>query len=519
MRRRGTSSLGLAAIVASAAAITLVACTRSGPPIDILRVVAQWEPASLEPSSYGYVYTRMHVAETLVDTDEDGHPAPGLAERWTESDDGLRWTFFLRGDVRFHDGTPMHGAEVARVIDRARKRAGSLALAPIDNIQASGDVVVIILRERYGFLPALLAHSSAQILAPSAFGGNGAVTAVIGTGPYRITRITPPQSFDVELSPHWRGPQPAITSASYLAVGRAETRALMARAGQADLVFNLDARTVERLLGERPQRVQVATTPRTVILKLNAGHPLLTDARVRLALSLAIDRVGIAGGILRDSRLAASQLLPASLPDWHLHSIDALRTDPERARQILASLGWTAGANGVLEREGRRFSLEMRIPTDRPELPVVAAALQEQLRRVGVEIRIVAGNSADIPLMHHQGTLETGLGARNYATFNDPGATLAQDYSDGGGDWGAMNWPELGPVANALRALSRTHDGTQSRTLRAEIVSRLQAGLPVIPVAWYKQGLAVSDRIAGASLDPLERSYRLTALTWTSPSR
>src|SRR5690606_15656665 len=105
-------------------------------------------------------------------------------------------------------------------------------------------------------------------------------------------------------------------------------------------------------------------------------------------------------------------------------------------------------------------------------------------------IDIVVGNDGDIPLLHHEGTLELALGARNYATLNDPGATLAQDFSYGGGDWGAMNWAET-QVAEDLEALSAGVDSAQGALLRRRIVSELQRGLPVIPIAWYRQSLAV----------------------------
>ncbi len=521
-RWRGQRNVARCIICLLASAAATVGCGPASADPDggtpVLRVVSQWEPSSLEPGATGYIYTRMQVADTLVSADDQGRPVPGLARSWTESPDGLSWDFMLRTGVHFHDGTELDGPQTARSLNRARQRTGSLFRVPIADVVALPGGVRIRLTEPYSLLPALLAHSSAQVLAASSFQSDDSIQAVIGTGPYRITRMTMPQSFDVDLSPHWTGVVPEVRSAKYLAVGRAETRALLARSGQADLVFNLDALTVERFLRERPDRTLLASTPRTVILKLNAGHPFLRDVRAREALSLAIDREGIAHAILRDRRLAATQLLPPSMGDWHLPGPPALRTDRQRAAALLTNLGWRRGADGALVRGDQRFSLEMRVPSDRPELPVVAAALQAQLWLVGIEISIVVGNSADIPLMHHQGTLETGLAARNYATFNDPGATLAQDFGRDGGDWGAMGWADAAPVTAALVSLQRGA-GDRAQELREAILRRLQAGLPVIPIAWYTQGVAVSSRVNGASLDPLERSYRLTDLRWAHGTR
>jgi len=503
-------------LVVALLACLLAGCgdSGSGPAGErLLSVIAQWEPSSLDPAISGYVYTRMQIAETLVNADDEGQPLPGLASDWRESGDRLSWHFTLLPGVRFHDGSVLDGAHAAWVLNRARARAGALSGAPIAAITGSGNELIIQLTRPYSLLPALLAHSSTQMLAPASFAPDGSVKAVIGTGPYALVRITPPQSLEVRLSEYWRGPVPAVTAARYLAIGRAESRALIAGSGQADLVFDLDALATERLARETPERLVSATTPRTVILLLDAGHPALSDPRARLALSLAVDRDRIAAAILRDATLAASQLMPPTIADWHDATLPALHRDPAAARALLAELGWQPAADGILVRDGQRFALELRVPSNRPELPVVAAALQEQLRAIGVRIDIVVGNDGDIPLLHHEGTLELALGARNYATLNDPGATLAQDFSHGGGDWGAMNWAET-QVAQALQALAAGVDPAQGALLRRRIVGELQRGLPVIPIAWYRQSLAVSERVSGASLDPMQRSYRLDALRW-----
>ena len=67
-------------------------------------------------------------------------------------------------------------------------------------------------------------------------------------------------------------------------------------------------------------------------------------------------------------------------------------------------------------REGRRLALTLTTFLDRPELPLVAAALQEEMRQIGIAVRVVIGNSSDIPAGHRSGALEMGLVARNFGT-------------------------------------------------------------------------------------------------------
>jgi peptide/nickel transport system substrate-binding protein len=486
-------------------------------PSDVLRVVSGSEIGGLEPTVGGTLFLRLQVVETLLEADDSGRPRPGLAERWEVSPDGLSWRFTLREGVTFHDGTTLTAEHAAWVLNRARRPPGppgALCVAAIDSIAADGRVVVIRLNSRFSALPALLAHSSTQLLAPSAFAANGSVRAIIGTGPYRVVSMTPPQKLTLTYFDKWRGARPEIRAIEYLAAGRAESRALLAESEQADLVYGLDPAAADRL---RRGGLDVlgATVPRTVILKVNAGHPFLADVRARRAISLAIQRDGIARGVLRNPALAARQLFPPSLIGWHNDAMASLQFDPDAARALLAELGWRRGTDGILVRDGRRFALRLQTYTDRPELPILAAALQEELRQIGIAIEIDIGNSGDIPLSHHDGRLELALAARNYAAVTDPTTTVLQDFRPGGGDWGAMNWSSA-TVDETLRELVATTDAARQRELREQFAAALQADLPIIPISWYRQTVAISGRLDGVSVDPLERSYRIAALRWTA---
>lgn len=480
-----------------------------------LQIVGPWEIGGLAPANSGYVFTRLQVAETLLGAHDDGSPAPALARQWSVSADGLKWRFGLRPGARFHDGTPVTAAAVVRCLRAARVAPALLSQAPIAAIEAE-DAATLRLRltQPHAALPALLAHFSTLVLAPASYDGAGRVRAILGSGPYRVTRLAPPQEVEATAFEAFDGPRPAITQVRYLTVSRPETRALMAESGQADLAFALDPMSLQRLR-RRPQlRIESTLLPRTVMLKLNAGLPSLADPRVRRALSLCIDRAGIAHALLRDPALAAIQLLPPVLSAWHDPALPPLAHDPALAQRLLAEAGWRRGAEGLLDAQGRPLRLTLRTFPDRPELPLIATALQDQWRQAGIAVRVAVGNSGDIPLGHRDGSLELALAARHYAGVPDPIGALMQDFGPRGGDWGAMGWshPELGAALAALARGGGT--ASQRQALRARIAALLQAELPVIPIAWYRQQVAVSPRVAGVSLDPFELSYRITRMEW-----
>lgn len=483
---------------------------------DALRIVGPWEIGGLDPARSGYLFTRMHVTETLLNALDDGTPQPGLAQRWTTSGDGLTWRFFLRSGVRFHDGTALTADAVVTCLRRAQTPPALLAEAPITAIEAEApDTVRVQLVTPFAALLAVLAHHSTQILAPASFAAGGEVRRIIGTGPYRMRSLQPPQQFELQAGDDMPAGTVPIRQVRYLAVGRAETRALMAESGQADLVYGLDPASLQRLRTRASVRVEGVNIPRTIIVKLNAGHPALSDVRVRRALSLAIDRVGVTRALLRDPSLAATQLFAPSLTAWHLNDLAPLMHDRAAAVKLLAEAGYTRSPDGLRDSAGNLLQLTLRTYPDRTELPIIATALQEQWRQVGLAVKVAIGNSSDVPARHRDGTLELALAARNYASVPDIAVTLLLDFGAKGGDWGAMNWRD-GPMRAALAELARGVSSERAVALRGQVIRTLQSELPIVPVAWYRQHVAVNKRITGVSIDPLERSLRLLAMRWSA---
>lgn len=484
-----------------------------------LRVVAPVEIGGLEPARSGAIFARMGVTETLVAADLEGKPVPALAERWGVDETGLAWSFRLRPGARFHDGSAVTAGAVAASLERARNSAGAvLARAPIAAIAAEGaDTVAVQLERPFSPLPAFLAHYASAVLAPASWDDTGRVREVVGTGPYRVVDVTPPMRLEVARFEGWWGAEPAaIARAVYLVAGQGEMRALMAESGQADLAFALQPATVARLQRNPKLDVRLVKIPRTRMLKLNAASPMLDDPRERQALSLAIDRKGIAGAILRNPALAANQLLPPSVADWHLPDLPPPARDLPRARALLAEAGWRPGPDGALrDAEGRRFRLLLRTYSTWPELPPIATALQAQFREAGVELEVSVGNASDIPLGHRDGTLEIGLMSRNYSLVPDPLGSMLADFGPDGGDWGAMNWRSE-ELAAALARMGEADAPAERTALRRRASAILRDELPVIPIVWSELGVAINRRVAGAVVDPLETTYRLHEMRWAA---
>lgn len=158
----------------------------------------------------------------------------------------------------------------------------------------------------------------------------------------------------------------------------------------------------------------------------------------------------------------------------------------------------------------------IRTFVDRPELPLIATALQEQWRLAGMAVKVSIGNSGDVPRGHRDGSLQLALAARNYANVPDPTGTLAGDFAAQGGDWGAMGW-HSDTVVQALQALTRTQTPPERTRAAANHHAHPANGAARDPRGVVPPACGRSPRLAGVTLDLLERSYRLTGMEWTNP--
>ncbi|MDX2103937.1 MAG: ABC transporter substrate-binding protein [Alphaproteobacteria bacterium] len=478
----------------------------------VLRVASPWEWTSNEPTDTGYLMTRLQLAETLVLVEPDGRLVGGLADAWAVDEDRLTWRFRLRAGVRFHDGTPLTAEAVITSLTRAI--AGeSLQQLPLDQITASADGVVIRTRTPVGHLPALLVDYAAVILAPASWGSDGKVQTVIGTGPYRLAGRDGQTVLDlVRFDGYW-GSAPSIQRVRYTAIANGDTRTNVAVAGDVDVMFTTVPAATQRINSTGRMRVISQTIPRARVLAFNAGLPQFSDVRVRRAIALAVDRAGIAAAVLRHPASAATQLLPPAVADWHDAALPPLRTDPAAAMALLEEAGWRRGADGIRTKDGVRLAATVLTIANRPELAVMATAMQAQLKAVGLELAVEPVPSAGIPQAIQAGTMQMTMFARTYVNVPDPIATIIPDFTRQRSTWGALNWDGRPRMQALTDRYTASFDDRERADLRRQILRLLQDEVPVTPISWFEHTVAVHSRVRGLVIDPYEMRYMLHTLS------
>ncbi|QMV13893.1 ABC transporter substrate-binding protein [Vibrio spartinae] len=473
-----------------------------------LTISGPFEFNGTDLSRDGFLYSRLGVTESLTRILPDGTVQPLLASGWTPSDDGLTWRFRIRSDVHFHDGVPLDAEAVRQNLEGARAKPGVIRQVPIELIAVNNNELVMTLSRPYSPLLSVLAHYSLGMVSPVTLGQETDRTAVIGTGAYQVSMAHPPHKIEVTQNPDYWG-EPAHThSVSYLAGHRSESRALLVRSGQADIAYSIDPISQEGLSESKKVTVHSFALPRTVLLKLNLAHPQLRHRAVRQAISLALDREGMASTVLRLPGSAAYQLFSPSQSNWHVDTLKRER-NLQQAKTLMMQQGWSYDNKGWLVRDGQPFTLTLVTYANRPELPVLATSIQNQLALLGIRVEVSIDNASAIPAKHHDNTLDIALIARNFGMMGSPLPILYDDFSSPrGSDWGHMNWdsPEIRTLLTQLLEVS---DPQVARQLSQQVAQIMADELPVIPIAYSHQLIAVSKRVSGFSFDPYEIDYRL----------
>ena len=478
-----------------------------------LNVVTPWEITSVDPSKSGYIFQRLQLAETLVEADEKGNLLPGLAESWSSNAKGDEWTFKLRGGVQFHDGSMLQAANVVQSLQAALTKPTPLKNISIQKVTALDDKTVqITLAEPLISFPAYLAHSTAIVLAKSAFDEQNNVVKIVGTGPYKADKVEPPQKIEQSAFANYWGEKAKIEKIIYLANSRSETRTLLAQSEPNYLVFNLDAASINRLKQDANLNIQSKSIARTIQLKVNVAHPLFADVAVRQALSDAIDRRGIAQSVLRIDNGAAEQIVPEAFSAWRL-KLESKQPNYAEIKSRLLNLGYKTDEQGMLLKDGKPFKFTLRTFSDRPELPLIATALQNQWKQIGVDVTVSVGNFSEIPAGHQDGSLEMGLYARNYGLVPDVMGAFLQDFAPNGSDWGVMNWSS-NELTDTLKRLEVTANADEQVGLKQKAAEIIYQQRPLIPVVYYQQTAVANKALKGLEIDPFERSFKLNKLSW-----
>jgi peptide/nickel transport system substrate-binding protein len=342
-----------------------------------------------------------HVFETLVAKDPRGRLIPALAESWRTIDD-LTWEFRLRRGVKFHDGSEFTAADVAFSLDRVPTVPNSPSPFTTYTKQITAKQIVdpYTIRLKTAAPYPLMPNDMSTVMIVSSRAAKGATTddfnsgkATIGTGPLRFVRWQKGNRIELQRFDAYWGPKSPWEHVTLRIITSDPTRVASLLSGEVRAIENVPTADLARIAKQPDLSVYRKVSHRIMYLHVDsnrdvspfvtdkAGKPLpknpLRDARVRHAISRAINRQALVERVMEGAARATGQLMPEGMFGY-TPALKPEPYDPEGAKRLLAEAGYPEG-----------FGLTLHGPNDRyVNDDQIAQAIAQMLSRVGIATRV-----------------------------------------------------------------------------------------------------------------------------------
>ncbi|HRE12743.1 MAG TPA: ABC transporter substrate-binding protein [Usitatibacteraceae bacterium] len=350
----------------------------------------------------------LHVFEPLIKRDANQKLVPGLATSWKAVDD-LTWEFKLRKNVKFHDGSPFTAQDVAFTL----KRVPNVPNSPSSFATFTKPVVDVKIVDSHTLVlktatpHVLLPSDLASVLIVSKGAGEKAATedynsgkAAIGTGPYKFGEYVPNQRVVLKANyGYWGGEEP-WDKITFKILTNPAARVAALLSGDVQMIETVPTSDIAKLSKDPKFSLVDKVSNRVIYVHLNqsteksppfvtdkSGKPLeknpFRDARVRKALSMAINRDAIADRIMEKKAVPAAQLLP----DFFYGTSKKLKPakfDPEGAKKLLAEAGYPNGFAMTIHGPNNRYINDDKI----------AQTIAQFYSRIGIDAKVETMPSA-----------------------------------------------------------------------------------------------------------------------------
>lgn len=344
--------------------------------------------------------------ESLVYFDKDGTLKGQLAESWEVSPDNLQITFHLRQGIKFHDGTDFNADAVKFNFDRAMDPATASPTLPYIPTLTQVDVIdtytvkFTFSKPDASFWVNMTSYPYFWINSPTAVEAAGADYGrqPVGTGPFMFESWIPGSQITLVRYPgyqQWRddainkGPALAEKVVLYVIPEAGTVRAAL-QTGEI-LSGNLSADTLPDFVGDPNFKININKQAQSLqFLEFNNEKPPFDDVNFRRAISYAIDRETIVTTSRGGYSYPMLGMLPPGIPtyDASIGETYGLPYNPDKAKELLAELGWVAGSDGVLVKDGMRASWVIKSYSGYSYINRSLEVVQQNLLDIGIETTI-----------------------------------------------------------------------------------------------------------------------------------
>lgn len=502
---------------------------RAGSPVSggTLIYATDREPVCLDPHVQGdmpQVFVAQQYLDSLVSMDKAGTIHPWLASSWDISPDGLSYTFHLRSDVTFTDGTPFTAeavkANLDHMVDPATQSStagGYIRQYHSTEIVDSHTAIVHLSRPYAAFLE-VLAQGFLGIESPQALARPRDLNcqAPVGSGPFRIVSWDRQNKivFDRNNAYHWAPPTTLHDGPAYLEhvewrfIPEPSARFAAVQAAEVDAIDSLppEAETPARhnadlwvLMADRPGNPTNGT--------LNIRRAPFNDQLVREAFIRSADIEGALSSVFFHHYRRAGGPLTATTPFYSPDFEHAADYNPDKANTLLDQAGWTTkDADGIRKRNGQRLTVHIPL---RASLSNSERTLWEQVqataRETGFDVLLENADDTSVNAREGQWDYDVRVGYWNTNTADVLRIVFSSEFLGAAGIAGhhqnesGFSNPEFDRIVNAALL---TTDSEQRRDLYYQAQKIVSAAFLQITTYPQTTRLAISKRVHDIRLEP-----------------
>lgn len=504
---RGGIILMLTAVVG-----TLVSsCTPTNQSENLLRYGLTLAPSGIDPHLHASVELGIplsSVYDTLVFQDPaSGEFLPGLARDWQTSEDFTTYTFLLREDVHFHDGTDFNAQAVKAnfdyVLDPENNslRAKSM-LGPVSSVEVI-DTYTVSLHLDTPYAPLLDSLSQVYLgmASPAAlerWGPSDYQFHQVGTGPYQFVEYIPNDHLLLQRNPDYRW-SPDIYDEKQATIERVEflfyedkaTRASALERGEIHIIGEVPPQSAARLESLDVFNLYPVPIPgQPLQFFLNTQRPPTDDVAVREALILGTDRESIVRTVFGPHSRTADGILSMGTQGYAPQAAFP-NYNPDRASQLLADAGWVdVDGDDTLELEGKPLRINLVSPNWGSN-PEVAQLVQSGWQALGIEVDlVVAPGFGALNDLQAQGEYHA-IGFNTFGT--DPDLLQPFYHSLGFFNWSGVNDPTLDRLLiQGAQTVGRDSD---RREIYRQIARFILDHWLVLPIRDYTNLVVANSRV------------------------
>lgn len=343
------------------------------------------EPNKLDPMSIAMMSTftiTYAIYDNLVEENENGEFVPSLAENVEISDDETEYTFTLRQDVKFHDGSQMTADDVVFSVNRTIEKGWAFDMtAFIENVEKVDDYTVkLTLNTPFGGMLGSLASPYFSIMSKNYLETNGddiVDREPMGTGAYKFVEWKSGDHITLEANEEYFKGAPAIKTVTFKPITDKNTGLIALQTGETDAYLNINAIDIPTV--ESDESLAFYSTELAAVLSLNMNIEAepLDDVNVRRAVNYAINKQSIIDGALEGNGTVANSSISPTC-DGYSENVSGYEYNPEKAKELLADAGYD---------EANPLNLVLKMKEDAKNRKV-AQVIQNDLKQVNIILDI-----------------------------------------------------------------------------------------------------------------------------------